>query len=377
MNTIDKSVESRVEEGAIHHFCKTFFPIRGGVEVVVAKICELLYGRFESKIVSTSGCSKSERDLKISEYKHANVRLVPSFGDFLSLPMAPGVLIEAFFSLRRAKHIVIHYPFPLLDLAVFLFWPFARSSITVYWHSNIVAQKISRYLVFPLTYVMLWQARNIVVATPPMLEHSWLLRKFRSKVTVIPYGLWCAERDSDVSEVCRGYIIAIGRHVEYKGFDVLLHALAATNIGLVIVGNGPLLEKHKRLAAELGISHRVEFLTDVSDSQKMTALNESMGMVLPSVYPSEAFALVQLEAMELRKPIINTALESGVPWVARDGLEAITVPPADVAALANAINTLVGDAKLRDELGRGGRLRVEQEFSEVLFRDRLIRLILN
>ena len=78
MNTIDKSVESRVEEGAIHLFCKTFFPIRGGVEVVVAKICELLYGRFESKIVSTSGCSKSERDLKISEYKHCLLYTSPS-----------------------------------------------------------------------------------------------------------------------------------------------------------------------------------------------------------------------------------------------------------------------------------------------------------
>jgi len=79
--------------------------------------------------------------------------------------------------------------------------------------------------------------------------------------------------------------------------------------------------------------------------------------------PSEAFALVQIEAMSYGKPIINTNLSSGVPWVARDNQESITVSPGNEDELSNAILKLANNDDLLDELGASAKLRFNQTFS--------------
>lgn len=86
-------------------------------------------------------------------------------------------------------------------------------------------------------------------------------------------------------------------------------------------------------------------------------------MVLPSVEPTEAFGLVQLEAMAYGKPVVNTSLPTGVPFVSVHGETGFTVPPRDPNALAEAINRLCGDDELWVRFARAARKRVEEMFS--------------
>jgi rhamnosyl/mannosyltransferase len=89
------------------------------------------------------------------------------------------------------------------------------------------------------------------------------------------------------------------------------------------------------------------------------------------VSTAETFGLAQLEAMACGIPIINTALSTAVPQVARNGKESITVPPGDPTALATTLRRVLDTPQLRDDLGRGALERVQDTYSRDLFLARI------
>ena len=146
--------------------------------------------------------------------------------------------------------------------------------------------------------------------------------------------------------------------------------MANIDANLLLVGDGDQRESLERRVHDLGISSRVQFLGRVDDRTLHACYNAADVFVLPSVAESEAFGIVQLEAMAYSTPVINTDLPTGVPWVSRDGETGVTVPPDDPEALADAIAALLDDPERRVAYGEAARQRVEEEFSREQMIDR-------
>ena len=119
----------------------------------------------------------------------------------------------------------------------------------------------------------------------------------------------------------------------------------------------------KSLAASLELEN-VEFAGRVSEEEKLRRMEQCDFLVLPSISQAEAFAVVQLEAMAFGKPVINTSLKSGVPYVSQNGVTGRTVKPGSVRELAAAMDELAKDAKLRREYGRNALRIVQKEYTQ-------------
>jgi rhamnosyl/mannosyltransferase len=227
----------------------------------------------------------------------------------------------------------------------------------------------------PIANKLLRRTTAIICTSPNYRESSRELTEHREKTHVIPLGvdLESFDRTPELDaasqrrrEACGGsaVVLCVGRLVPYKGFDVLVRAMKDVDAILLIVGSGPEGPALKAMSRALGIAGRIRFLGDLDDIELRACYLASDVVAMTSVDRSEAFGLVQLEAMASERAIVNTQIDgSGVPWVSRDGETGLTVPPRDTDRLARALSLLLADEGLRRRFGRQGRLRVEREFT--------------
>ncbi|MEK6575905.1 MAG: glycosyltransferase family 4 protein, partial [Chloroflexota bacterium] len=154
---------------------------------------------------------------------------------------------------------------------------------------------------------------------------------------------------------------AVGRLTEQKGLRYLIEALArvrrlAPDARLVIAGDGPLRGMLEAQAAPLG--EAVRFLGWRNDVPSVMA--DLDVLCVPSLW--EGFGLVTLEAMALSKPIVASRV-SALSEIVVHGETGLLAPPADSAALADAITPLLTDPARARAMGERGRARLEKEFT--------------
>jgi glycosyltransferase involved in cell wall biosynthesis len=164
-------------------------------------------------------------------------------------------------------------------------------------------------------------------------------------------------------------ILAIGRLVEKKGFDHLLHAAGhlierGLSPKVVLIGDGPLRGSLAALAGELPPG-TVEFRGSQPQSAVMTALAEARMLVVPSIEGKDGdidgLPNVVLEAMASRRPVVASAI-SGIPEALVDGDNGYLVAPGDCEALANRIAHLLANPELADAMGERGYRVVTDRF---------------
>jgi len=191
---------------------------------------------------------------------------------------------------------------------------------------------------------------------------------FGERARVIYSGIRLADFETPVATEKphpRPYILGIGRHVEQKGFDVLLRAYArlhdessgAAIPDLILAGDGELSGELKKLSRELGLQEQVFFPGRAARPQAVALFQNCEFFVLPSRH--EPMGIVNLEAMAAGKPVVASRV-GGVPELVQDGENGLLVAPDDPVALAQAMGRLVGDAALRQKLGECGAIRVRR-----------------
>lgn len=353
---------------------KFYPPHMGGIETHLEALCGELREFFDVRVVAANHEPGSRSDVRAGVPVH-RVATPFSLGN---APVNPG-LVRA---IRAARPDLVHIHLPHPGGALALRASGHRGPIVVTYHSDVVRQRLWSAVFSPFLADLLRRARTIVATSPPYLESSAVLRRHRARCRVVPYGIPLDRFDSPdpgaVSAIRARYgprlLLGVGRLVYYKGFDVLIRAMSSIDGRLLLIGDGPLRGELEALARAAGVAEKVVFVGELQNGDAAPFFSAAEVFVLPSVARSEAFGIVQLEAMASGTPVVNTSLASGVPWVSRDGETGLTVPPHDPAALAAAIRTLLDDAALRRRLGDAARARVRAEFDVRVMGERIARL---
>lgn len=301
------------------------------------------------------------------------VEPVPTLLNFSSQSLAPSLISRSRRKARERRFDLVHqhWPDPFSHLAASLV-P-GRPAHVVSWHSDIVRQKILGPLYQTLAPLMLVRPDALIGATHAHLR-SPQVACFAppERRHVIPYSIDVRPfettdqilRDAQALRAKYNHgplVFALGRHVYYKGFEVLIRAMAQVPAVLLLGGEGPLTAHLRALAA--AVNARIVFLGTIAEEMLPAYYHACDVFCLPSVAQTEAFGLVQAEAMACGKPVVNTKLDNGVNELAPSGLCALTVPPRDDDALGDALERLLTTPTLAARLGTAGRERILRHFS--------------
>ncbi|MHB0856230.1 MAG: glycosyltransferase [Anaerolineae bacterium] len=353
----------------ILHVYKDYNPVLGGIENHIRLLAEgqAAAGHEVTVLVTSQGRRTSVETLGgVRVIKTARLAHVASTPLSVALPLA----------LRRERPDIthLHFPYPPGEVSQLLLGRSRRTVLS--YHSDVVRQAGLLRIYAPLMRRVLASVDRILVGTPNVLETSPVLPPYAHKCQVLPYGIarerfltLDAAKASAIRRSLGGgpLVLFVGVLRYYKGLNYLLEAMQEVPAQLVVVGDGPMGAAWRAQAKALGIAERVAFLGRIDDDALPAYYGAADLFVLPACERSEAFGLVQVEAMSAGLPVVCTDVGTGTTYVNRHGESGLVVPPRDPQALAGAIKRLLDDEALRLRLAEGAQAR-----SALFDRDRML-----
>ncbi len=367
------------------HVYKDYPPVLGGIENHLKLLAEGQARRgLEVTVLVTS------RDRRTTVRRESGVRVIRAarLAELRSTPLSPTLVAR----LRRLEADVVHlqFPYPFGEVAQLL--TDRGPALVVSYQSDIVRQRWLGWLYRPLMRRLLDGAGRILASSEAYARGSEVLAAYAAKTTVVPLGVEVerfAAPDADaVAEIRRRFpgprVLFVGRLRYYKGVEDLIEAMhrlpaespttsprRGANATLLIAGSGPTAARCRRLARGPA-AQRIHFLGDVSDAELPAYHAAADVFVLPSCRRSEAYGLALVEAMASGTAVISTELGTGTSWVNLDGETGLVVPPRDPAALAAALDQLLGNPELRRAMASRARQRARQELGA----DRMVERVI-
>ncbi|MBD3277509.1 MAG: glycosyltransferase [Candidatus Aegiribacteria sp.] len=337
---------------------KDVYPfVQGGIERYMHDLSGYLadQGHDVSVLVASDRCSsKGISGFGIERYR--------CLGRLLSNPVSIGLAGM----LRKYRGDLVHFHVPLPSAVLAWLRSGRRIGYMVTYHSDIVRQKMFMPFYGPFLRRFLKGAELVLATSPVYAETSRYLSDL-DNVDVVPIGTDLRFFTPSSENSHRAYVLFVGRFRSYKGIEVLMETWRQfPRKKLIMVGGGPMEVYVREHTHRYGLD--IEILNDPEDEELRELYRNAQCLVLPSTMRSEAFGMVQVEAMACGLPVVSTNLPTGVPWVNRNGVTGLVVPPEDPEALADAIRKME-DEGLRNRLSRSALSRARSEFdARELFR---------
>lgn len=374
---------------SVVHFGKYYYPNRGGIESVTSAAAEgAVKAGYNVSVICFSKTQSSSREI----IKGVELFRCATNIFFKSQPIGIRYFLACIKKGRSANILHVHYPNMLAALSCLFVGKGPR--VFLHWHSDIINKGLFGYLVRPLERLLLMRANVVVTTTDNYVEGSTAIKPFLWKVKSIPLGISGATQvptrkvpkdgvlPRQVEEWLKGrkLVLAVGRLVPYKGFDVLIKSASnlSSDAAIVIVGDGPLKRLLQASILHNRVRKRVLLAGKLEDDELSSLFSRASVFCLPSIERSEAFGIVQVEAMAYGIPVVATNIVgSGVPWVNQHQISGINVAVGDSIALATACNEILSSESVRTKLSKGARERFLKEFSAPIFVQRILAVYSN
>ena len=189
---------------------------------------------------------------------------------------------------------------------------------------------------------------------------------FRGMTEVVPNGIEFNYPPHSLRHIAyHPFLLFIGRLVKSKNLSVVLDGFAdvlrvVPDAKLVVVGDGPMRERWKTRAVNLGIGGQVEFAGYVSEERKIDLLRRCSALVFPSL--TEGFGMVILEAFAMKKPVIASSIDSSKELIDQM-IDGFLLSPFSPKSWADAMATLLLNRELCEEMGSRGRAIAETNYN--------------
>jgi rhamnosyl/mannosyltransferase len=356
------------------HIGKYYPPHMGGIEVHLRQLVRLQVQTCSVRVLVANDGIRTVKEKKDG----AELLRLGCLGTISSMPICPTLP----WHVRGATADIIHMHTPNPGAAFAYVVSGCRIPLVITHHSDTTGRKILRRVSDPFVRAAMHRASRIIVTTRRYADTSGELELYRDKIEIVPNWIDSPDFEEVEEEAVRDihlrygphFVIAIGRLVPFKGFEILIRAMQNVRGNLVLVGEGPLRAQLEEIARENNLLGRIFFAGTIDNSQIKNYLAAADVLAMPSIHRAESFGIVQLEAMAAGIPVVNTSIESGVSDVSLDGITGITVPPSDPSSLATALNSLLSAPELRQRMGQAGKARVRDEFSVERGHERTMRI---
>ena len=267
------------------------------------------------------------------------------------------------------------------DALIVLLIKLCKGKLIYHFHNKGIRLKQDKWL-YNLAYKFVFKNSRVILLAKPLYTD---IKKYVPESNVhycangVPIEIISDINGKEQNKIPQ--VLFLSNLIKSKGVLILLKAcnlLKRKNIRfncIFVGGEGDITtNEFQKKIAEMQLQDFVSYLGKKYGIEKDTIYRNSDIFVLPTYYANECFPLVLLEAMQYTLPVISTP-EGAISAIVKDGETGFLVQQKNTKELADKLEYLIFNSKLRLELGKNGRDLYLRKFTLRKFEENLVRIL--